>query len=164
MGQELADAAAAVAAERAAVEAARERSEAHATQARRRWAALHATQREMREAAAAAAAAKRARDTEVEAARMRCEEGARSRLAEARARATAGRVSLSVPQTAFPTRREQCSGNPRAERKRRLFPKLIVMIRRLLLLPHERFSSSLVFATVAHSAPSLGNFVGKNGG
>jgi hypothetical protein len=25
-----------------------------------------------------------------------------------------------------------------------------------LLLPHERFFSSLVFATVAHSAPSLG--------
>ena len=38
-------------------------------------------------------------------------------------------------------------------RERRLFPKTDVTILRLLL-PHERLFSSLVFATVAHSAPS----------
>jgi len=32
-----------------------------------------------------------------------------------------------------------------------------------LLLPHERFFSSLFFATVAHSAPSLGTILVPNG-
>ena len=49
----------------------------------------------------------------------------------------------------------------RAETKSRsretALSKTDVMILRLLLLPHERFFSSLVSATVAHSAPSLGN-------
>jgi len=48
----------------------------------------------------------------------------------------------------------------RAERESRsretALSKTDMMILRLLL-PHERFFSSLVFATVAHSAPSLGS-------
>ena len=43
----------------------------------------------------------------------------------------------------------------RAARARRALSNTDVMILRLLL-PHKRFFSSLVFATVAHSAPSLG--------
>jgi len=59
-------------------------------------------------------------------------------------------ASLSTDSPAPPHNTHTCR---RAARARRLFSKTDVMILRLLLTHEQRVFSSLVFATVAHSAP-----------
>jgi len=77
-----------------------------------------------------------------------------------------GAMCFESPQVAYPYTNPPLSTlirtltlfalKGRAARARRLFSKTDVMVLRLLLPHNGDFFSSLVFATVAHSAPLLG--------